>query len=166
MVSSRPCRFTTAARLPWAQLGPGNALTGSTELAMKRKALRNPRTRKGAALLACDARSGAGRGGEIYRLITQGHDRKAHIAPGARLKRGPRWRPSSALAGCGVRRVFRGALRSSTSWNFDLNIGAVVCRPSPDESRSVFKNTQESLNRKAIEVVTKIGKPSVFVALR
>ena len=119
------------------------------------------RTRKGAALQRA-TRGPVPVEEEIYRLITQGMIAK-RILPGARLK-------EAALASefgvsrMRVRRVL-GRLAELNVLEFRLNIGAVVCRPSPDESRSVFR-TRKILESEAIEVVTKLGKPSVFVALR
>jgi DNA-binding GntR family transcriptional regulator len=119
------------------------------------------RTRKSAALLRA-TRGPVPVEEEIYRLITQGMIAK-RILPGARLK-------EAALASefgvsrMRVRRVL-GRLAELNVLEFRLNIGAVVCRPSPDESRSVFR-TRKILESEAIEVVTKIGEPSVFVALR
>jgi DNA-binding GntR family transcriptional regulator len=119
------------------------------------------RTRKSAALLRA-TRGPVPVEDEIYRLITQGMIAK-RILPGTRLK-------EAALAAefgvsrMRVRRVL-GRLAELNVVEFRLNIGAVVCRPSPDESRSVFR-TREILESEAIEVVTKIGEPSVFAALR
>jgi DNA-binding GntR family transcriptional regulator len=99
---------------------------------------------------------------EIYQLIAQGIIAK-RILPGTRLKE------ASLAAEFGVSRMrvrrVLGRLAELNVLEFRLNIGAVVCRPSPDESRSVFR-TREILESEAIEVVTRIGEPSIFAKLR
>src|SRR5882757_5189630 len=117
-----------------------------------RKGSRSPRTTRGPMPVE----------EEIYQLITQGMIEK-RILPGTRLKEAS-LASEFGVSRMRVRRVL-GRLAELNVLEFRLNIGAVVCRPSPDESRSVFR-TRKILESEAIEVVTKIGKPSVFVALR
>jgi DNA-binding GntR family transcriptional regulator len=99
---------------------------------------------------------------EIYQLITQGIIAK-RILPGARLKEAS-LASEFGVSRMRVRRVL-GRLVELNVLEFRLNIGAVVCRPSPDESRSVFR-TRKLLESEAIEVVTRFGERSVFAQLR
>jgi len=125
------------------------------------KKLSNPGTPKSSAPLRA-TRGPVPVEEEIYRLITQGMIAK-RILPGARLKEAS-LAVEFGVSRMRVRRVL-GRLAELNVLEFRLNIGAVVCRPSPDESRSVFR-TRKILESEAIEAVTKIGEPSVFAALR
>jgi DNA-binding GntR family transcriptional regulator len=99
---------------------------------------------------------------EIYQLITQGIVAK-RIRPGARLKEAT-LATQFDVSRMRVRRVLR-RLADLSVVEFRLNYGAVVSRPSAQESRSLFQ-TRKVLEAEAIRAVAEAQSRATFSLLR
>lgn len=99
---------------------------------------------------------------EIYQLITRGIVTK-QIRPGTRIKEAA-LAEQFGVSRSRVRRVLH-RLSELDVVEFRLNFGAVVCRPSPEDARGLFR-TRLVLECEAVAAATRTASKASFARLR